>query len=44
MIFAFDVRRNVDLLFASFTMTRKNLSRESEVGKQRELLFWAIGR
>ena len=42
MIFAFAVRRNVDLLFALFTMTRKNLARESEVGKQRDsFLGWS---
>ena len=33
------MRRNVDLLCAPFTMTRQDQTRESEVGKQRDILF-----
>ena len=42
--FAFDMRRNLDLLCAPFTMTRQNLTRESEVGKQSDFFFrWSEG-
>ena len=38
------MRRNVDLLCAPFTMTRQNLTRESEVGKQSDFFFrWSDG-
>ena len=37
--FAFDMRRNLDLFCAPFTMTRQNLTRESEVGKQSDFFF-----
>ena len=42
--FAFYMRRNVDLLCAPFTMTRQNLTLESEVGKQSDFFFrWSEG-
>ena len=39
------MRRNLDLLCAQFTMmTRQNLTRESEVGKQSDFFFrWSEG-
>ena len=38
------MRRNLDLLCAPFTMTRQNLTREYEVGKQSDLFFrWLEG-
>ena len=38
------MRRNLDLLGAPFTMTRQNLTRESEVGKQSDFFFrWSEG-
>ena len=38
------MRRNVDLLCAPFTMTRQNVTRESEVGKRKDFFFgWSEG-
>ena len=38
------MRRNVDLLCSPFTMSRRILTRESEVGKQSDFFFgWSEG-